>query len=92
MFVSETKDAVYSPIDYQYWRDYFSSDNITCHVFQGAIDYCDQYNISANDVKEVLLDGDPKISTPESIDHSAMRQFFCWLPEKRILNTFKYTS
>ncbi len=50
------------------------------------------YNISANDVKEVLLDGGPKISTPKPINHSVMRQFFCWLPEKHILDTFKYTS
>ena len=40
VFVSETKEAEYSPIEYQFWRDYFSSDTVTCHVFQGAIDYC----------------------------------------------------
>ncbi len=69
VFFSVSEDDNYSPIDYQYCRDYFSSDNVTCHVFKGAINYCDQYNISANNVEEVLLDGGPKITNPKPIDH-----------------------
>ena len=72
VFVSESEDDGSSSIDYQYWRDYFSSDNVTHHVFKGAIDYCAQYNISANNIEEVLIDGGPKISTPKPINHSVM--------------------
>ena len=77
VFVSESEEDGSSPINYQYWRDYFSSADVTRHVYNGVVDYCSEYNISSSDVDEVLLNAGPKLLTPKPIDHAAMRRFFC---------------
>ena len=92
VFVTESKDDGSSPQDHKFWSAYLSQDTVSRHIYQGIVDYCAEYDINATEVDDVLDFDEPKFSTPKPIDHAAMRLFFCWLPIKRILDTFKYTS
>ena len=84
--------ATFRPTEHEYWEDYLLDDENQRLIYQGIIDYCEQYDINANDIATIMTPLKPRYSVPTLIDYESKRKYFAHLPAEVVKATFKHTT
>ena len=78
--------ATFRPTEHKYWEDFLSDDANQPLINQGIIDYCEQYNINANDIATVMTPLKPRYNmklSPASYLHKMFKSPNCSANLKR---------
>ena len=84
--------TTFRPTEHEYWEDYLLDEENQRLIYQGIIDYCEQYDINANDIANVMTPLSPRYSVPTPIDYESKRKYFAHLPADVVKATFKHTT
>ena len=61
-----------------------------CH--QGRLNYPSDFNIHASDINDARVPLRPRSLDATSVDYEKYQPNFCYMPIKRVINTFKHTT
>jgi hypothetical protein len=84
--------SVFRPTEHEYWNDWLLDEPTRCILTQATIDNCQQYNINASDLTEIMSPLKPRMTQPSEIDYESKRKYFAHLPASIVKATFKHTT
>ena len=84
--------STFRPTEHEYWEDFLMDESTQRLIYQGRLDYYEQYDINATDIANVMNPLTPRYSVPTVIDYESKRKYFAHLPASVVKATFKHTT
>jgi hypothetical protein len=84
--------SVFRPTKHEYWNDWLLDESNRRILTKATIDNCQQYNINASDLTEIMIPLKPRMTQPSEIDYESKRKCFAHLPASVVKATYKHTT